>query len=319
MFENTDNFFPDKPQLTDLNTRLNWGKNLFIILLMVLVLSAFQSVNYIFFLEVILVLLVHEFGHYFIMFFFKIKTQGLFFMSFLNKLTAGFKFSDSQWKSVWINLMGPLPGLLIGIAIFSVAVNGEEMEVLLELSLLFLAVNVVNILPLDPFDGGRIIDVMFFGNSEKKKLYLTLISSLLIILTGIYFEVWPVTIFGLLMGLKVRSTQKKMNLHARLSDEEIDFNKEYEDLSDAEYWKIRAVFLNENPKIKSIIPEGFQVWENEKLLMDQVNQLLKTNTKNDMSIMSKVIILIIISGLIYFPMHLIFSNFDLLEGYLYHE
>jgi stage IV sporulation protein FB len=319
MFEESENIFPTKPSLNALNKAVNWPRIVFIIALLFLFSTFFNTINYVFLIEVMIVLFIHELGHYLTMLLLKVKSQGLFFMSFLNKLTKDLSFSQSQKEQVIINLMGPIPGLIIGMVCLLFIREDAINEILLEIGVLFLLVNLINILPLDPFDGGRVFQALFFKNRERYKLYFTLFSSFLIILFGILSGVWLAIIFGLLMGLKVRSAQKNIELHDLLNREDVDFKKEYKELSDKEYWKIRSIFLEQNPKIKEIIPNGFTLWENERLLMEQVNQILRIKLKSDLSFAGKILVIIIVAFMIYLPLQIIFNHSEILEWYINHE
>ena len=155
-------------------------------------------------------LFIHELGHYSMMRIYGVKAQGMFLMSLFGNEAKKLRYSTSQKEQVLINLMGPLPGILAGVALFLVAQNSGNPNIyLVEVALLLLAVNVLNIVPLDPFDGGRIMEVFFFFKSDQHKMVFTLVSSLVLILVGVLLWFWPLIIFGFIMGLKVRGFQKK--------------------------------------------------------------------------------------------------------------
>ncbi len=315
MFEENENIFPAKPEFITASQG-NKMRYLVIGLFLTLIVINFLSESYMFLLELLLVLLVHELGHLCMMHFFKAKSQGMFFTSFLGSLTKSFRFSTSQKELVLINLMGPLPGIIIGCVLYAIALNSSESIYLIELSLLFLVINLLNLIPLDPFDSGRVIETLFFQKSDQKRMIFTLVSSLVVIIIGVIFSFYPLTIFGFLMGFKVRSYQKMNLLHSGLREEDVDYHKEYDQLTNREYWKIRAAFLTNNPRLKEMIPSDYVLWDNERLLVDQVKQLLRIKINTDLSIFSKMMALVFMAILMVVPLALVVFNYELVEWYV---
>jgi len=76
------------------------------------------------------------------------------------------------------------------------------------------------------------------------------------------------------------------------------------------------VFLDNNPKIKAVIPEGEIVWENEKLIVEQVNQILRFNIKKDLSPFKITLYVLLVITSIVFPIYLVLSNYNVVELYL---
>jgi hypothetical protein len=211
--------------------------------------------------------------------------------------------------------MGPIPGIIIGLILFFVALNSPPNQYLVEISFLFISINVLNLLPIDPFDGGKIISVFFFNKNDNFKMYFVLISSILLIIVGFLFSYLPIIVFGLLMAIKVRGLQKSYEMHLELDEKEINYKKEYNDLTNGEYWKIRQVFLNNNPKLKEMIPDGLTVWDNENLLVERIKLILRTPMENDLSLTRKIIVVGFILAAIIVPLFLVISNNVLLDWY----
>lgn len=284
-------------------------------LVLLFIATNYLSDSYIILIEVLVILALHELGHFVMMRFYKVKAQGMFIMSYFGNSLQKLRFSDSQRQQTFINLMGPLPGILIGSAIFVYAVNSEPNIYLIEVAVLLLAVNILNLIPIDPFDGGRIVGGFFFNKNDQLKMIFTLSSSIIMIGIGVYFGFIPLVVFGFLMGLKVRAFQKSKGLHEQLDETNINYKKEYKDLTDREYWKIRSIFLLNNPKLKEMIPSGYTLWDNERLLVEQVRQVLRIDMKPDLGIISKILILLFITALIIVPILLVLSNLELVEWY----
>jgi stage IV sporulation protein FB len=315
VFEENDNFYPDKPVYLDRNEGRNRVLLILFILLIVFASSSYELSAYIILAEALGVLLIHELGHFVMQRILKQNVQGMFLISFIGNYTKSLKNNQSLKAFTSITLMGPMPGIVIGLVLFFIALNAPPNQQLVEISFLFISINVLNLLPIDPFDGGKILNIFFFNQNDNYKMIFVLVSSIILIIVGFLFSYLPIVIFGLLMAIKVRSLQKSYEMHLVLDEQEIDYKKDYNSLSNGEYWKIRKVFLDKNPKLKEMIPDGFTVWENENLLMDRIKQILRIPVVQDLSFTGKLIVVGIILTAIVLPIYVILSNGVLLEWY----
>lgn len=316
MFEENENNYPVKPEyVADLSGR---NRIMFLITIVAIFLMSREFIreSYIILLELLGVFFIHELGHYLMMRFFGVKAQGMFLMSVFGDRSNKMEHSTSQKQQAMINLMGPIPGIIAGVILFWFAAKSEAPTIVaIEVSLLLILVNVLKMLPLDPFDGGRIMEVFFFYRNDQHKMIFTLVSSLVLIGAGIILWFWPLIIFGFLMGLKVRGFQKSKEVHNELEESDVNYKKEYKDLTNKEYWKIRAAFLVQNPKLKDVIPSGYTLWENENFIVERVRQILRINIKPDLGFASKILVLILMVSAVVFPLWLIITNIEIVYWY----
>lgn len=320
MFEDNDNFFPAKPDLIQPEQRSGYLRLLLsVALFFVVFVTIISENNFLLAGEVIVILLLHEFGHLFMMKIYGYRALNMMFIPFLGAVVTGKKMKVSQRQKFWISFMGPMPGILIGCLLFLLASVTVPNYFLIEFGLLLITINLFNLIPLDPLDGGNIIETLFFPTNENHKMYFTLISSIIIILIGVYYHFFPLLIFGFLMAFKVRAYQKNKVIHDDLDEIDIDYKKEFNDLSDREYWTMRRIFLQNNPKIKSLIPEDGSIWENEKLIVEQVNQLLRIDISKDLSIFKKSLFFFLFVLTVLIPIILVANNYQLVDWYLNHE
>ena len=316
MFEENENIYPVKPELVVKSVGQNRGY--FVLFLLVLFLFSIDLIrdSYLVLLELLLVFIVHELGHFIMMRFYRTQAQGMFFLSLLSKFTKNLNPSESLKQQTYINLMGPLPGILIGSGLLYLMVYLSPNLFLIELALLFIGINLINLLPLDPFDGGRIIGGFYFSKNDQLKMSFTLFSSLTLIILGIVFSLWPIIVFGFVMGFKVRTLQKSAQLHNELTETEVDFKKDYKDLTNREYWMIRKAFIAQNPRLREMIPSGYTLWENERLLVEQVRQLLRIKIQPDMSTLSKVNCIVLMILLILIPLYIFTNHYEIIQWYI---
>ncbi|MDX1349679.1 MAG: hypothetical protein R3279_05500 [Putridiphycobacter sp.] len=309
MFDNFDNTFPEKPQLKHKKKSGNSSKYFVVIALLFLLFSNVTATNYWIILTFIGAVAFHEFGHFIGMRLFKYQEPNFMFYAWMADKAQRHLKPISQRHKIFTLQLGSTPGIIIGIILFMVALNSGS-EAFLWLSMIFIGVNMFSLLPIDPLDGGNIIRNLFFPKQQKPYLYFVLLSSLVVILIGFYTGFYMVMILGFLMGIKVRTIQKNMLIYDALESENIDYNKSYKNLSNREYWRIRSVFLDFNPKLESIIPSRFELWENEALLTNQIKQLLKADIKLDASPTVKIVSFTLYLACLLVPFYLLMSHYE---------
>ncbi len=164
-----------------------------------------NSLSYL--LNLFLVLLFHELGHYFAMHFFGYKNKSIFFLPF-GAVTIGEKENKKAYEEFIILLAGPLPGLLLGTAITILTTIypdffGSHTQSLKELGLLFIIINYLNLLPIYPLDGGKIVEILFLLRYPKAQFYFYVIGTLLTGLATIYFHdpILFIFLFAITLGL----------------------------------------------------------------------------------------------------------------------
>ena len=127
--------------------------------------AGFNSVESL--LLLIPVLLVHELGHLLAMRVFGYKDLGVFFIPLFGAAATGRKERAPAWEQVVVSLMGPAPGLLLAFGL-AIAFRGAAPHPLLEqLVGLTLVLNALNLLPFEPFDGGRVASIVLFGGHPR--------------------------------------------------------------------------------------------------------------------------------------------------------
>lgn len=262
--------------------------------------------NLIFLTLIVLVLIIHEAGHFVTMKLFNYKKVKLLFVPFMGAFVSGEKEDVSQTQRLIVVLMGPLPGILIGMGMLYYGDLGQD-KFFLTAGLLFLTINILNLIPIDPLDGGKVLETLFFVNQGKIKMYFALVSSLFMIGVGYYYQWFILMAFGFLMAFRVRSIQKTYNMQSEMKEQKLDFFKSYKDLTNKEYWKIREIFINHTPILKDAIPSMREEWENESILTTQVNNLLNKPIRRNLSVLGYMFVLLLHLAAILLPMFYFYS------------
>lgn len=281
-------FYPNKPKLIEEKPKGGLSLTIFSMVLFVLVflLLMGDEVNFIFSLLVVLV--IHELGHFVSMKAFKYKNVRMLFVPLMGAFVQGSKTKYSQKESFIVTAAGPFPGVLLGTSILWYASEIQN-EWLMNLGFLFLLLNIINLLPLDPLDGGQMFKLLFRRNNELFLMIFALISSVFIIGVGWYFESYIIMFFGFFMGFRVRALQKKYQVHKELIDDEVNYSTTYKLLSNRDFVKIKNVLLDHTPALKKFIDQVSSE-ESDPVIASQVNSMLEVPLKQDASILFRVLL-----------------------------
>ncbi len=147
---------------------------------------------------IIIVLLIHELGHLLAMKAFKYKDVKMFFLPLVGAAVSGKEGTPYESRKALVSLLGPFPGILIGIGL-AIWYSFTKETLLFQASTMFVFINAFNLLPLYPLDGGRFLDAILFSRNFTVEAIFKVITSLLLALLAISIEAWlllilPVTI-----------------------------------------------------------------------------------------------------------------------------
>lgn len=135
------------------------------------------------------VLVFHEYGHLRAMKKFGLPTKGMYLIPFVGGLAVG-DMPKSRWQDVYISMMGPVFGLFMTIAFYIVYLFTESHFAGLVASTSAL-LNLFNLIPVHPLDGGRVVkSLVFSGRNYLALVALLAISAACFVLAwklGFYF------------------------------------------------------------------------------------------------------------------------------------
>jgi Zn-dependent protease len=171
----------------------------------------------------VVVLLIHELGHFVGMKLFRYRDVQMFFIPLLGAAVAGSETVPSGARRALVALLGPLPGILLGV-VFAVLYSVDRQDIYLQLARTFLFINAFNLLPLHPLDGGRFLEDALFSRSASIELVFKLITGLAlgglaVIMQSIVLGIF--TLFVLLvLPLTYRMAKTAQQLKRDTPDEE---------------------------------------------------------------------------------------------------
>ena len=276
-------FYPPKPELIEAKPKGNLALTVFSIVLFVIafLLVFTEEVNFIIYFLV--VLLTHELGHFTMMKLFGYNNVRMLFIPLMGAFVQGSKEEYSQKQSLIVVGAGPFPGILIGVGLIFLANVFQEVW-MVNLGLLYLFLNLMNLIPLDPLDGGQLFKLLM--NHDLFLLIFSFISSLVLIVVGWLIDEYMLIAFGFIMGFRVRSIQNQYHLRKELRDEEINYKTTYKLLSNKDFQGIKNILLERNNALRTYV-DNVSEEDANPLLASQVNSVLLSPVKKDASFLFK--------------------------------
>jgi stage IV sporulation protein FB len=157
---------------------------------------------------------------------------------------------------------------------------------------IFLVLNLFNLLPFMPLDGGRLLETLFINHNHTIRVIFTVISIIIlavlaIITKSLIFLIIPVSMaFDLMMEIK------NQKIREYLEQENINYTTDYTDLPDKDYWTIRDCVLLSFHKRYAGVEAGIQKYSVlEGGIIQHVIAILKTPFIKDVNLFGKIAIL----------------------------
>lgn len=282
--------YPEKPDLIEYTPKSSFAVTLFSLIVFIMIFLLIFEDQLLFLANLLIVLIVHELGHFLAMKYFKYENVRMLFIPLMGAFVQGKKSNCSQKQSLWVLIAGPFPGILIGNLLYWYAVSSPRNSWMAEPAVLFILLNLINLLPLDPLDGGQMFKLLVKRVNEFLLMVFALVSSLILIAVGSYSGNPFVIVFGFLMAFRVRALQKKYQMHKELAGESVNYATTYKSLTNKDFSKIKEVLLQHTPGLRKFID---QVPDEEAnpILASQVNNVLVTPIDRDTSLLFRIVII----------------------------
>lgn len=116
-------------------------------------------------------LIFHEYGHVKAMKYFGMKTKGIYLVPFLGGLALSDEKINTRWQDVVISIMGPMFGFILSLLLTLVyLLTGEAF--IAGLAVFNALLNLFNLLPILPLDGGHILKSISFSMNSVAGIVL---------------------------------------------------------------------------------------------------------------------------------------------------
>ncbi|MBD2461290.1 hypothetical protein H6G89_09550 [Oscillatoria sp. FACHB-1407] len=164
------------------------------------------------------VLFLHELGHFVAMRSFGYENTSIFFLPFFGAATSGRKDHATLSEKVMVLLAGPLPGLLLG-CVLAIALSQEvSQSASLASAINFLIIlNYLNLLPIFPLDGGRVVNLLLFARYPWADLIFKGFTVLLIVTLAMMAFGDPFLLFlAIVVGLSIPNSYRSARILKQL-------------------------------------------------------------------------------------------------------
>ncbi len=137
-------------------------------------------------IALILCLVFHEYGHIKAMKYFGLKTKGIYLIPFVGGLALSDDKINTRWQDIVISIMGPFFGLILSIACL-VGYWLTDIEILAGLAVFNALLNLFNLLPILPLDGGHVLKSIAFSINSKVGIVACILGAVLGVYISYYF------------------------------------------------------------------------------------------------------------------------------------
>lgn len=137
-------------------------------------------------IALVLCLVFHEYGHVRAMKRFGLKTKGIYLVPFVGGLALSDDRINTRWQDVYISIMGPFFGLILSLVCMLVYWF-TEIELFAGLAAFNALLNLFNMLPVLPLDGGHVLKSITFSVNSILGLIVCVICAIAGVAASYYF------------------------------------------------------------------------------------------------------------------------------------
>ena len=137
-------------------------------------------------IALIFCLVFHEYGHIRAMKYFGLKTKGIYLIPFVGGLALSDDKINTRWQDIVISIMGPFFGLILSIVCL-VGYWLTDIEVLAGLAVFNALLNLFNMLPVLPLDGGHVLKSIAFSINSRVGIVACALGAMLGVYVSYFF------------------------------------------------------------------------------------------------------------------------------------
>ena len=286
-----------KPELEEPKNKTNVWLRTIVSLALFLILGYYffgKDWSWVFVLTAVVVF--HEMGHFLAMKFYNYKELGIFFIPLMGAYVSGKKQEVSQKQSAIILLAGPLPGIILGVLFHFIAIS-TGIYFFDKVALLLIFLNLLNLLPVYPLDGGQLLHRLFLDNYNILSKLFVVVSAGLMSWVAISSGFYPILLFPFMMISRMIGDLQHERVEKKIEAEGLNLMKTYEDLTPEEYWRIRNAVIRYYPQFKDVNPSPpYEISSKEEQIITTIQGLLQRSLIQDLSVGGKFLILLIWVG-----------------------
>lgn len=158
-------------------------------------------------------LFVHESGHVWAMKRCGMSVKGIYFIPFVGAAAVTEGSFKSRWGEAFIALAGPVWGMALAIGAALVYESTQE-PVWAALASWMAMINLFNLLPINPLDGGRVLKSVVFSINTKAGLYVLLVGTIVAAIAAFLLNSVLFCVLAVIGGLELW-TERRVALNNR--------------------------------------------------------------------------------------------------------
>jgi parvulin-like peptidyl-prolyl isomerase/Zn-dependent protease len=266
----------------------DWKKNIAVFLFSVLLFAGIGLIQWkpIEVAILLVVIFIHELGHFIGMKSFGYLDPKIFFIPGLGAAASARKTSGNAKHDAIVSLLGPIPGIFIGIMLVLIYYS-TEIRLIYDFAELFLFINLFNLLPISPLDGGRFFEAVLFRRNHIAELIFRIITGLILLAIGIASKSPLLIIFPAFFLFTLPEIFRISKAAKTLK------NKANREISREELLQ----------QVRQILRSAFQNHQSQIIYTMRAKRLLESISEFNMAL--KVSIVMVIVYLFFFPIALI--------------
>ncbi len=211
---------------------------------------------------VLAVVALHEGGHYLAMKLTGYRNVSVFFLPGLGGLAVGEKADATPTEKVLVYLAGPVPGMVLAAAAFWASRTGvwQAPDWLNGFLLASFVINYLNLLPLVPLDGGRVMELLLFARHPRLRFAFAVLCCALLLVGGFWMNDLVLRAVAVLIALGLPAQWRRARLdplvardHSTALDEPTALRRIFTALQDARFrtWS----FAQRSAAATALLPE----------------------------------------------------------------
>lgn len=159
------------------------------------------------------VLLFHEFGHALAMRALGYRGLSVLVLPFLGAVAIGRKDDAGPWQKLAVLLAGPLPGLLLSVVCLRLGMQEpQERDWLITVGAAAFGINLFNLLPFTPLDGGQMVETFLFARRPRLRFVFFAVSVAALVVIGLALDNKVLAGAGLVLALGLPAAWKRARL-----------------------------------------------------------------------------------------------------------
>ncbi len=171
-------------------------------------------------LLLVMVIIIHETGHFAAMKIYGYGNVKMLFIPLLGAFVSGQPKHIHPVKKMVILMSGPLPGILIGM-FCAMMYSISHTYIYYQLALMFIFLNVFNLLPVSPLDGGQMLETLFFRTNRVVQTIFLALSSIVMLVLVLRTKNYVLVLIVVFLLMRIKLVWKKGDIENGV-DEEVE-------------------------------------------------------------------------------------------------